>query len=98
LAAILTSVAGIESHLRYEQSQSDNAKLVELINQAQLDVDLKTDLHVLRKYRNKWVHIESPWEDEAPLRNPGSFAAELEIMAYFAIRLLRRTIYAHPWV
>jgi len=98
LAAILTSVAGIESHLRSEQCQSDHARLVELINQAQLEEDLKTDLHALRKYRNNWVHIESPWEDEAPLQHPEYFAAELKNMAFFAIRLLRKTLYAHPWI
>lgn len=92
LAAILTSVAGIESHLRSEQPQSDNAKLVGLINQAQLDADLKADLHVLRKYRNKWVHIESPWEDEAPLQNSEHFAAELKWLslqsAYYVKRFM----------
>lgn len=71
---------------------------MELINQAGIDADLKTDLHTLRKYRNKWVHVDSPWEDEELVKNPKFIEGELEEMAFFAVRLLRRTIYENQWV
>lgn len=60
LASILTSVSGIETYLRSEYSATGKERLVELINQALIDDDLKNDLHKLRKYRNKWVHIDDP--------------------------------------
>lgn len=69
-----------------------------LINQAGIDSALKDDLHCLRKYRNKWVHIDSPWEDSALLERPDVIDRELEEMALFAVRTLRRTIYGNQWV
>lgn len=70
---------------------------MELINQAAIDTDLKADLHVLRKYRNKWVHVDSPWEDEELLEHPKAVEGELEKMAFFAVLALRRTIYENQW-
>ena len=98
LATILTAVSGIETHLRSEHSTTKKGRLVELINHAEIDTSLKADLHVLRKYRNKWVHVDEPWEDEALLEHPEAVAGELEEMAFFAVRVLRRTIYENQWV
>lgn len=98
LAAILTAVSGIETYLRSEYTDTGKERLVELINKAGIDENLKNDLHTLRKYRNKWVHIESPWEDKALLEQPTVIEDELEKMAFFALRVLRRTIYENPWV
>jgi hypothetical protein len=98
LAAILTAVSGIETYLRSEHSETGRKRLVDLINSAQIAAELKTDLHVLRKYRNKWVHVDSPWEDEKPLEHPKTVEGELEEMAFFAVRALRRTIYENQWV
>ena len=55
-------------------------------------------LDVLRKCRNKWVHIDEPWNDASLLENPEETEGELERMAFFAARLLRRTIYENQWV
>ena len=71
---------------------------MELINHAEIDASLKEDLHALRKYRNKWVHVDSPWEDEELLEHPKTVEDELEKMAFFAVRALRRTIYENQWV
>lgn len=98
LAAILTAVSGIETHLRSEYSVTGKERLVELINRAGIDAGLKADLHALRKYRNKWVHVDSPREDEELLMHPETIEGELEEMAFFAVRALRRTIYEHQWV
>jgi len=98
LASILTAVAGIETYLRSEHSETGKERLVQLINCASVDDCLKTDLHVLRKYRNKWVHIDEPWNDASLLEHPEETELELERMAFFAARLLRRTIYENQWV
>jgi hypothetical protein len=98
LAAILTSVSGIETYLRSEHSKTGRERLVELINSAEIDVSLKADLHALRRYRNRWVHVDRPWEDDALLEHPEVVDDELEEMAFFAVRALRRTIYENQWV
>ncbi|QNH05157.1 hypothetical protein HNQ27_21185 [Pseudomonas sp. B11D7D] len=98
LAAILTAVSGIETYLRSEYSKTGRERLVELINIAEIDASLKTDLHTLRKYRNKWVHVDNPREDEELLEHPETVEDELEEMAFFAVRALRRTIYENQWV
>jgi hypothetical protein len=98
LASILTAVSGIETYLRSEYSETGRERLVELINRASIDAGLKDDLHVLRKYRNTWVHIDEPWNDSSLLERPEETEQELERMALFAARALRRTIYENPWV
>ena len=98
LASILTAVSGIETYLRSEYSVIGKERLVELINRAEIEADLKADLHVLRKYRNRWVHVDSPWEDENLLEHPEVVEGELEEMALFAAHALRRTIYENQWV
>lgn len=98
LAAILTAVSGIETYLRSEHSTTGKERLVELINQAEIDASLKADLHALRKYRNKWVHVDSPWEDGELLEHSEAVVGELEEMAFFAVRTLRRTIYENQWI
>lgn len=97
LASILTAVSGIETYLRSEHSKTGKGLLVELINRADIAVALKGDLHTLRKYRNKWVHFDGPWNDMSLLENPEEVERELECMALFAARALRRTIYANQW-
>jgi len=67
LASIITSLAGVETH-------------------------------VLRKYRNKWVHVADPWDDDALLKSPEEHEAELEEMARRCAVALRRTIYTNPWI
>lgn len=98
LASILTAVAGIETYLRSEYGQHSNTRLYDLIESSPLDKELKIDLHKLRKYRNRWVHIDEPWNDEALLHDPLAHEEELEQMAVFAARALRRTIYENPWI
>ena len=98
LASILTAVSGIETYLRSEHAETGKERLFDLINQASIEADLKSDLHALRKYRNKWVHVDAPWDDANLLENPHEMEHELEEMAYFAARALRRTIYENQWV
>ncbi|MBD7923487.1 hypothetical protein [Xanthomonas bonasiae] len=98
LASILTSVSGIETHLQSEYAKTGRERLVELINLSTIPDALKANLHRLRKYRNKWVHIDDPWDDADLLDKPGLTENELEQMALFAVRILRETIYENQCV
>jgi hypothetical protein len=98
LASILTAVSGIETYLRSEYAKNNREKLFKLIDDSPIEDDLKKDLHTLRKYRNKWVHVDEPWNDEGLLETPELYEAELEEMAFFAAKALRQTIYENPWV
>lgn len=98
LASILAAVSAIETYLRAEGSGNDQVRLVDLIDQSDLKTALKTDLHRLRRYRNQWVHVKTPTDDGSLLDNPDLVAHELETMAHFAARALRRTIYSAQWV
>ena len=67
LASILAAQAAIESHLRYEYVSNQSTRKLgfyELIEQAPLHSDLKRELHAIRRYRNRWVHVNDPSDDE----------------------------------
>lgn len=99
LASILAAVSAIETYLRSECAASKQRhSLAELIDNATINANLKGDLHLLRKYRNRWVHVGEPWSDSKLLEQPGVTERELEDMALFAARALRRTIYQNQWV
>ncbi len=97
LASILTGMAGVETHLRSEGG-GRNQRFVELIEEAALQDELKSELHALRKYRNKWVHVADPRNDDSLLDSPEKHEAELEEMARRCVVALRRTIYSNPWI
>ncbi len=98
LASILTSVSGIETYLRSEYADKSRERLINLIEKASLEVELTKDLHTLRQYRNSWVHVDDPWDDHCLLGGSEGKESELEKMAFFAVRVLRRTIYENPWI
>ena len=97
LATILTSLAAIETHLRAEEGTSSTRRLVDLIEKSGLEADLVQDLHTLRKYRNRWVHVSDPWDDQVLLENPAQAESELERMALLAVKSMLRTIYSSQW-
>lgn len=98
LAAILTAVSGIETYLRSEYSSAEHLTLFKLIDMAPIDQELKRDLHELRKYRNKWVHVNDPLDDQDLIENPENTESELNQMALLAAKLLRKTIYENQCV
>jgi len=101
LAAILVSQAAIESHLRYEyvnNPATTKLSFYTLIEQSPIPDDLKVDLHTLRKYRNKWVHVNDPSQDTDLLKRPEYYEKELEQMALLAVRALRQVIYLEQWL
>lgn len=97
LASILTAVAAIESQLRAEAGAEAPSRLIDLINEADLADELRAELHRLRRYRNRWVHVNDPWNDEPLLVHLGATHAELEEVALDAARLLRRVLYSDRW-
>ena len=98
LASIVTAMSAIETHLRSEDATAKKKRLVELIDSSGLESDLMRQLHALRKYRNKWVHVDDPWEDESLIQYPEKHENELEQMAFIAVKALRQTVYSNPWV
>lgn len=101
LAAILVSQAAIESHLRYEyvnNPATTKLSFYTLIEQSPIPDGLKVDLHTLRKYRNKWVHVNDPSQDADLLKRPEYYEKELEQMALLAVRALRQVIYLEQWL
>ena len=101
LSSILTCQAAIESHLRYDYYNSDEVKkwgFYRLIEESSLPKMLKEDLHGLRNYRNKWVHVNNPQNDEDLLNRPNYHEEELEVISKKSIRLVREVLYRNPWV
>lgn len=94
LATIVTAVAGIETYLRSAYPEESHSRLIDLIDSSLLSDDLKAGLHKLRRYRNGWVHLDAPHNDDMITQSTKSLEAELEFMAFFAARALRKTIYS----
>lgn len=94
LAALLAAQAAMEAHLRYEYGgDSHGGGFAQLIEQSPLMDGLKQRLHGLRRYRNKWVHVRDPNDDERLLAAPEAARDELSQMATFAMRLLIEILY-----
>lgn len=98
LPAIITAASAVETYLRSEHSGSEKISFYALIDSSAINEALKTKLHQLRQFRNKWVHIENPWEDQLIIANEDKIEQELEFMATTAIEVMRETIYETPWV
>ena len=98
LAAIIMSLAGIETYLRSEYATSKRPRLYELIESAPIEADLKNDVHQLRQFRNRFVHIDEPWEDGALLDTAAQIDKEVANYAHLAVRLLRRILYGDQWI
>jgi hypothetical protein len=90
LACVLTVSAAIETALR---SETGVARLVEGIETSAMPAALRAELHDLRRFRNRWVHIQNPADDSLPLDDPMGLAREVHDWAVTAVRLLRRVIY-----
>lgn len=98
LAVVITSVAGIEAYMKSEYGAAEKTSLYHLVEGSSLTEDLKLDIHNLRKYRNGWVHVSDPANDDELLSRPEAIQTELEVWSKTAMRTLRRTIYENPFV
>jgi hypothetical protein len=96
VAAVLTAHAAVEAYLRGEGGRERNS--AELIDGSGLPEDLVADLHRVRRYRNRWVHVDDPWDDRGELEEPEGMAEQAVGMARLALRSLRRVLYSMPWV
>jgi hypothetical protein len=94
LACILTTVAAIETYLRSEAAADGKIPFFDLINTSDMNSRLKYDLHELRKYRNKWVHVQDPFDDQEIMQNPELYEAELEKKATAATRSLMEVLFS----
>lgn len=95
LATILMSQATIESHLRYEYFYGESRKLgfYDLIEESPIPAELREVLHKIRKYRNRWVHVNDPHDDQDLLDRPQYYENEVEEMAFVAITAMLKVIY-----
>jgi len=101
LASILTCQAAIECHLRFEYFDTQESKrwgFYQLIENSSLSNELKTELHELRVFRNKWVHVKDPENDSDLLEKPKYHEEELAQIAKKSIRLMLKTLYNEPWI
>ena len=101
LASILASQAAIESHLRYDYFNSIETKgwgFYDLIEKSNLKSELKTELHLLRKYRNKWVHVNDPSNDNELLERPEYYETELADFSKTTIKSMLKILYSNQFV
>jgi|SRR5690554_1736992 len=101
LSSILACQAAIESHLRYDYFNPLETKgwsFFDLIEKACLMPELKIELHELRKFRNKWVHINDPSNDDDLLERPNYYQMELEFFSKKTIKTMLKLIYLNPLI
>jgi hypothetical protein len=101
LASILASQAAIESHLRYDYFNSTETKgwgFYDLIEKSNLKSELKIELHLLRKYRNKWVHVNDPSNDNELLERPEYYETELADFSKTTIKSMLIILYSNQFV
>lgn len=91
LSCVVMCQAAIESFMRDDERLSDR-NFNNLIEESSYDNEMKEKLHILRKYRNKWTHInekdEEFYVDEE----------ELETMALFSYRLALEVFHYYPFI
>ena len=98
LAALITAMSGIETQLRFDHSEpGKNLRLAQLIDMSDLSADLKREIHELRRYRNRWVHVSDTWDESLVkhMEHPETLSAEIEPWALRAVTALRKTFYWH---
>ena len=98
LSSLLTTMSAIETFLRSESHIGRKKRLVDLIEHSGLELELINTLNDLRLYRNRWVHIEDPWDDDELLTSPEAMEQELASKALVGVRALRRVLYSNQWV
>ena len=91
LSCIVMCQATIESFMRDDEQLSDRI-FYDLIENSSYNQDMKEKLHTLRKYRNKWAHINEQ-NNEFLIDEK-----ELEKMALFSYRLALEVFHYYPYV
>ena len=93
LPTLLTAVTAIEATLRKSLNKTDLASLKTMIDESSLNFELKDRLHMLRKYRNQWVHQKQLAEKADITTDIYQIEVELEDMAYFALKCGYECVY-----
>ena len=98
LATIITAVTCIETYLKTENVDSKRKNLAQLIDEEPfLSDEDKSQLHILRKYRNGWVHADR-LDDTDLLENEEQYHQELERMALLSIKMLLTVLFSYPFI
>ena len=58
-----------------------------------MPLELKGDLHKIRKYLHRWVHVNDPHDDQDLLTRPEYYETELEEMSFVAIKAMMQILY-----
>lgn len=101
LSSILACQAAIESHLKFDYFNDDESKkwgFYKLIESSTLNNNLKSELHELRLFRNKWVHVNDPADDVELLNAPEYHETELRNFAAKTMRIMLRILYSNPFI
>lgn len=95
LTVILAAHAAIDSHLRFQygSTQAERLTFHDLIERSPIASGLKARLHELRVFRNQWVHVENPSEDQHLRDEPELHEAEIESLARSTMSVLREILY-----
>lgn len=96
LSSILACQAAIETHLRYEYFDPKKCKgwgFFHLIENSSFDDEMKSQLHELRRFRNKWIHVKDPQDDDDLLKRPTYHETELADFAKKSIKTMLRALY-----
>ena len=91
LSCIVMCQATIESFMRDDEQLSDRS-FYDLIENSSYNQDMKEKLHTLRKYRNKWTHINEQ-NNEFLIDEK-----ELEELALFSYRLALEVFHYYPFI
>ncbi|HEY5583240.1 MAG TPA: hypothetical protein VIK78_01970 [Ruminiclostridium sp.] len=98
LATIITVMACIETYFKTEELSMQKKNLAFLIDKYPfLGEKGKENLHMLRKYRNRWVHIDCI-DDTPVLKNEDIFIDEVQRMACLSIEMLLTVLFSHPYI
>lgn len=98
LATVITSMACIETYFRTESMYTGKMSLAKMIDEESfLSKDEKLQLHELRKYRNRWVHLHE-LDDSDISNDEDKYLEEAEKMSFMAIRLLLTVLFSCPFV
>jgi hypothetical protein len=97
LACLLTGMAAIETQLRSDHGGSQT-RLQDLVKESGFPNALKESLHSLRRYRNRWVHVSDPWDDQVLLGKSDAVEEELFQMSKLCVELMMRVLFSKQWV
>lgn len=98
LATIITAMTCIETYLKTENPDRKKHTLAQLIDEEIfLSKEDKHQLHILRKYRNSWVHADR-LDDTDLFTDENKYLRELEEMASLSVKMLLTVLFSHPFI